>query len=141
MDKRFEKVKKILYKAKPSADVIDLDITCLAQEICQLFETPVVNSSEPKPDGSASLTTVDKLIKEIKQHITQIGGKEVVILGDYIIYKKDGKEFAKAVWADWWQALKKQDGRREVVEELQAILNNNLPLESSIQALIDKLGR
>ena len=32
----------------------------------------------------------------------------------------------------------KQDGRKEVIGELQAILDNNLPLESSIQALIDK---
>ena len=39
---KIEEVKKILYKAKPAAGIIDLDITCLAKAICQLFE--------PKPD-------------------------------------------------------------------------------------------
>ena len=51
-----EEVKKILYKASPAAGVIDLDITCLAKEICKLFEL--------KPDR---LLTKDEIFEAIKE--------------------------------------------------------------------------
>ena len=43
----YEEIKKRLYRALPAASVTDLDITCLAKEICQLFES--------KPDDPIEL--------------------------------------------------------------------------------------
>jgi len=53
---------------------------------------------------------IERIFKEIEKHITQLDGKEVVILGNYEIYKIDYVEFARAIWFDWWQALKKEWG-------------------------------
>ena len=81
--------KKILYKAKPAASIIDLDITCLVKEICQLIDKEYQGK-------------IERIFREIEDNA-------------YLISAWESLEGAKtdevclAINKKRWQALKKQE--------------------------------